>query len=105
MMELKTNVQSLMEINVYAVKGRVLIVGACFPQIFPEAFLKLSAGVDQIYSLCLETTHINMAVTKLSVVKHFKTVSHAVVFNGIGIYNSIRTARRCTTSCMRSKGL
>ena len=68
MMELKTNVQSLMEINVYAVKGRVLIVGACFPQIFPEAFLKLSAGVDQIYSLCLETTHINMAVTKLSAI-------------------------------------
>jgi hypothetical protein len=50
------------------VKGRVLIVGACFPQIFPEAFLKLSAGVDQIYSLCLETTHINMAVTKLSAI-------------------------------------
>ena len=61
-------IQPLMETNVYAVKGRVLIVGTCFPQVFPEAFTKLSAGVDQIYSLCLETTHINMAITKLSAI-------------------------------------
>jgi hypothetical protein len=57
-----------METNVYAVKGRVLIVGACLPQVFPEAVRELSAEADQVYSLCLETTHINMAVTKLSAV-------------------------------------
>ena len=62
------NIQPLMETNVYAVKGKVLIVGTCFPKVFPEAFTALSAEVDQIYSLCLETTHINMAVTKLSAV-------------------------------------
>ena len=62
------SVQQLMETNVYAVKGRVLIVGACFPAVYPEAFAELSAGADQVYSLCLETTHINMAVTKLSAV-------------------------------------
>lgn len=62
------NVQQLMETNVYAVKGRVLIVGACFPQVYPEAFEELSADADQVYALCLETTHINMAVTKLSAV-------------------------------------
>ena len=62
------NLQQLMETNVYAVKGRVLIAGACFPQVCPEAFAELSAGVDQIYSLCLETTHINMAAAKLSAV-------------------------------------
>lgn len=61
-------IQQLMETNVYAIKGRVMIVGTCFPQIYPEAFKKLSAGVDQIYTLCLETTQINMAVTKLSAV-------------------------------------
>ena len=54
--------------TVYAVKGKVLIVGACFPLVFPDAFAKLSAGADQVYALCLETTHINMAVTKLSAV-------------------------------------
>ena len=62
------SIQPLMEANVYTVKGKVLIVGTCFSQVFPEAFTKLSTGVDQIYSLCLETTHINMAITKLSAV-------------------------------------
>lgn len=62
------DVQPLMETNVYAVKGRVLITGACLPQVSPDAFGKLSADADQVYSLCLETTHINMAVTKLSAV-------------------------------------
>ena len=60
--------QSLMETNVYSVKGKVLIVGACLPEVFPAAFYELSSGADQVYSLCLETTHINMAVTKLSAV-------------------------------------
>ncbi len=61
-------IQQLMETNVYAVKGRVMVAGACFPQVYPEAFAKLSAGADQVYTLCLETTHINMAITKLSAV-------------------------------------
>ena len=60
--------QQLMETNVYAVRGRVLIVGACLPQVFPEAYRNLSADADQVYSLCLESTHINMAITKLSAV-------------------------------------
>ena len=62
------NLQQLMETNVYAVKGKVLVVGACFPQVYPEAYTALSADADQVYSLCLETTHINMAITKLSAV-------------------------------------
>lgn len=58
----------LMETNVYAVRGKVLVVGACLPQVYPEAFERLAAQADQVYTLCLETTHINMAVTKLSAV-------------------------------------
>lgn len=58
----------LMETNVYAVRGRVLVVGACLPEVWPEAFSRLSAEADQVYALCLEDTHINMAVTKLSAV-------------------------------------
>ncbi len=61
-------IEQLMETNVYAVKGRVLVTGACLPRVFPEAYEKLAAGADQVYSLCLETTHINMAITKLSAV-------------------------------------
>ena len=62
------SMQPLMETNVYAVRGKVLVVGACLPQVYPEAFERLAAQADQVYTLCLETTHINMAVTKLSAV-------------------------------------
>lgn len=62
------NIPPLMETNVYAVKGKVLVVGSCLPQVFPEAVENLSTDTDQVYSLCLETTHINMAITKLSAV-------------------------------------
>ena len=58
----------LMEANVYALKGRVLVTGACLPQVWPEAFERLTKEADQVYSLCLETTHVNMAITKLSAV-------------------------------------
>lgn len=58
----------LMETNVYAVKGRVLVVGACLETVWPEAFAKLVRETDQVYSLCLETTHVNMAITKLTAI-------------------------------------
>ena len=61
-------ISNLTETNVYSVKGRVLIVGACLPQVWPDAFERLAAEVDQVYALCLETTHVNMAITKLSAV-------------------------------------
>ncbi len=59
---------ALMETNVYAIGGKVLIVGTCLPQVWPEAFRRLADGADQVYTLCLETTHLNMAITKLSAV-------------------------------------
>ena len=58
----------LMETNVYALRGRVLLVGACLPQVWPEQFRQLAAEYDQVYGLCLETTHVNMAITKLAAV-------------------------------------
>ena len=57
-----------MESNVYSLRGRVLIAGACLPQVWPEAFAALAAEADQVYSLCLENSHLNMAVTKLTAV-------------------------------------
>ena len=65
-MRMSTAIASLMETNVYAVKGRVLVVGSCLPQVEPAAFAQLAAEADQVYALCLETTHINMAVTKIA---------------------------------------
>ena len=61
-------ISPLMETNVYAVKGRVLVVGSCLAQVYPDVVQQLASQADQVYSLCLETTHINMAVTKLSAV-------------------------------------
>lgn len=61
-------IKPLLETNVYSLRGRVLIAGACLPQVWPEAFAVLEAEADQVYSLCLENSHINMAVTKLTAV-------------------------------------
>lgn len=54
-----------MSSNIYAPKGKVAIVGTCLEQMQPEAFRQVEAMADQVYSLCLEETHINMAITKL----------------------------------------
>ena len=71
-----------METNVYAVKGKVLVAGACLPQVAPAAFERLAAQADQVYTLCLESTHINMAITKLSAIfgtGHLEKLSFASV--------------------------
>ena len=57
---------ALMEMNIYALRGNVLVAGTCLPRVWPNAFARLAADADQVYTLCLETTHINMAVTKLA---------------------------------------
>lgn len=61
-------VPSMMESNVYSFEGVVLIAGSCLPQMAQEAFASLAAQADGVYTLCLEQTHINMAVTKLTAV-------------------------------------
>jgi len=58
----------LKKTNVYSVRGRALVAGSCLPEVEPEAYGRQAAEADQVYSLCLETTHINMAVTKLSAI-------------------------------------
>jgi hypothetical protein len=56
----------LMESNIYSLRGRVLVVGTCLPEVWPGAYETLAAEADQVYTLCLENSHLNMAVTKLS---------------------------------------
>jgi len=58
----------LKKTNVYSVRGRALVAGSCLPEVEPEAYGRQAAEADQVYSLCLETTHINTAVTKLSAI-------------------------------------
>ncbi len=57
--------KDLMSLNIYEPCGRVLVCGACLPSTHPEGYETLRRRCDEAYSLCLEATHINMAVTKL----------------------------------------
>lgn len=58
--------KDLMSVNVYLPQGKVLICGSCLESTYPEGYAKLAADADDVYSLCLEQTHINMAVTKIA---------------------------------------
>ena len=57
--------KNLMTTNIYDVRGSIAVVGACLESVQPEGFRAATEGLDEVYSLCLEETHINMAVTKL----------------------------------------
>ena len=71
--------KELMKTNVYDVGESVLIVGSCLPDMEPEGFAQLCASSGHVFELCLEQTHINMAITKIS----------AMLYTG-----KIRTLRR-----------
>ena len=57
--------KNLMETNIYDAYGKTLICGSCTPIMEKEGFLKLSKDYDTVLYLCLENTHINMAITKI----------------------------------------
>ncbi len=57
--------KALMCSNIYEPRGVVAIVGSCLPQMQEEGFRRVTEGADMIYSLCLEESHVNMAITKL----------------------------------------
>lgn len=57
--------EPLLTTNIYEPEGIVLICGTCLPKMEPECFARLEKLADRVYSLCLEESHINMAVTKI----------------------------------------
>lgn len=58
----------LLRSNIYEPKGKVAIVGSCLPQMQPKAYEELTSLADEIYRLCLEESHINVAITKLGAI-------------------------------------
>ena len=54
-----------MKTNIYEAENTVIIVGSCLKNMQPEGFEKLKEFSDNIYGLCLEETHVNMAITKI----------------------------------------
>ena len=57
--------QSLMKSNIYDVYSTIIVVGSCLKNMQPEGFKELKKISSNIYELCLEETHINMAITKI----------------------------------------
>ena len=51
--------------NIYDVSDTIIIVGSCLKNMQPVGYEKLKNISLNLYDLCLEETHINMAVTKI----------------------------------------
>ena len=58
-------VRDLMKTNCYDVGETIIIVGSCLERMQKEAYRELEKISDDIFELCLEATHINMAITKI----------------------------------------
>ena len=57
--------KDLLKSNIYDVNETIIIVGSCLPNMDKVAYDKLLQISSNIYDLCLEQTHINMAITKV----------------------------------------
>ena len=57
--------KDLLKTNIYDVSETIVIVGSCLSNMQPKGFEKLKTISDNIYDICLEQTHINMAITKI----------------------------------------
>lgn len=57
--------KDLMRSNIYDVGETIIVVGSCLKNMQPEGFKELEKISNNIYELCLEETHINMAITKI----------------------------------------
>ena len=57
--------KELMKTNIYDVDDTIIIVGSCLKHVQKEGYKKLEEISNNIYDLCLEETHINMAITKI----------------------------------------
>ena len=57
--------KEVMKTNIYDVEDTIIIVGSCLKHMQPKGFDKLKEISNNIYELCLEETHMNMAITKI----------------------------------------
>ena len=58
--------KELMKSNIYDVSETIIVVGSCLKNMQLDGYEKLQKISNNIYELCLEETHINMAITKIS---------------------------------------
>lgn len=57
--------KDLMKSNIYDCDEQIIVAGSCLKAMQPKAFEQLENLGLPIFELCLEQTHINMAITKL----------------------------------------
>ena len=57
--------KDLMKSNIYDCGNEIVIVGSCLKVMQPKAFKQLEKLDLPIFDLCLENSHINMAITKV----------------------------------------
>lgn len=55
----------LMKTNCYDINDTMIIVGSCMKRMQPKAYEELNKMSNNIYEVCLESTHINMVITKI----------------------------------------
>ncbi|MBQ4557850.1 MAG: hypothetical protein IJA61_00535 [Clostridia bacterium] len=70
--------KDLMKSNIYDCSDKIIIVGSCLNVMQPKAFEELKNMNYPIFELCLEQTHINMAITKLLGMIRAKKISKVV---------------------------
>ena len=57
--------KEVMTTNIYDISETIIIAGNCLKSMQPEGCKKLEGISPNIYNLCLENTHVNMAITKI----------------------------------------
>ena len=70
--------KELMKTNIYDVADTIIIAGSCLKYMQPEGFEKLRKFSNNIYELCLEETHINMAIAKVGGMLRTKKISKII---------------------------
>ena len=66
--------KELMKSNIYDVSETIIVVGSCLKNMQLDGYEKLQKISTNIYELCLEETHINMAITKICAILSTKNV-------------------------------
>ena len=57
--------KEVMTTNIYDIDETIIIAGTCLKSMQPNGYKKLEKISKNIYTLCLENTHVNMAITKI----------------------------------------
>ena len=58
--------KELMKTNIYDVNKTIIVIGSCLMDREPDVYTQLEEISKDIYDVCLEETHINMAITKIA---------------------------------------